>query len=238
MENMFFSKILDESTYKGELYHRETFSILLNNVNHIIAEYYDEPEKALYLIELFYTIIEYGNIIVIDSIIAKHISIISESVQNYEEYNVEELTLIILFNSLRDPDFNKILLCIIKRIKSNEPEIIFPQMKTRCPYVISWFRSIVPNDFEVFCHQYNLTEYTMDEITKYISRIKSYHPSINLSNGDVDISCGRLKILFRYVKKKNPKISQKIKIIQDNGMIREYMSLDDIKLSLSSLLAN
>jgi hypothetical protein len=99
MENMFFSKILDESTYKGELYHRETFSILLNNVNHIIAEYYDEPEKALYLIELFYTIIEYGNIIVIDSIIAKHISIISESVQNYEEYNVEELTLIILFNS-------------------------------------------------------------------------------------------------------------------------------------------
>ena len=46
----------------------------------------------------------------------------------------------------------------------------------------------------------------MDEITKYISRIKSYHPSINLSNGDVDISCGRLKILFRYVKKKNPKI--------------------------------
>ncbi len=238
MENMFFSKILDETTYKGELYHRETFAILLNNVNHIIAEYYDEPEKALYLIELFYTIIEYGNIIVIDSIIAKHISIISESIPNCEEYNVEELMLIILFNSLIDPVFNKILLCIIKEIKSNEPEIIFPQMKTRCPYVISWFRSIVPNDFEVFCHQYNLAEYTMDEITKYISRIKSYDPSINLSNGDVDINCGRLRVLFRYVKKKNPKISEKIKIIQDNGTIREYMSLDDIKLSLCSLLAN
>jgi hypothetical protein len=78
----------------------------------------------------------------------------------------------------------------------------------------------------------------MDEITKYISRIKSYDPSITLSNGDVDISCGRLKILFRYVKKKNQKISEKIKTIQDNGMIREYMSLDDIKLSLFSLLAN
>ena len=237
MENIFFSKILDE-THKGVFYHRETFAILLNNVNDIIAEYYDEPEKVLYLIELFYTIIEYGNIIVIDSIISNHIFFISESVQNYEEYNVEELTLIILFNSLRDPDFNKILLCIIKKIKSNEPEIIFPQTKTRCPYVISWFRSIVPNDFEVFCHQYNLAEYTMDEITKYISRIKSYDPSITLSNGDVDISCGRLKILFRYVRKKNQKISEKIKTIQDKGIQREYMSLDDIKLSLSFLLAN
>ena len=158
MENIFFSKILDE-TYKGVFYNRETFAILLNNINHIIAEYYDEPEKVLYLIELFYTIIEYGNIIVIDSIIAKYISIISESVQNYEEYNVEELTLIILFNSLGDPAFNKILLCIIKKIKSNEPEIIFPQMKTRCPYIISWFRSNVPNDFELFCYEYNLVEY-------------------------------------------------------------------------------
>ena len=236
-KNMFFSKILDE-TYKGVFYNREIFAILLNNINHIIAEYYDEPEKALYLIELFYTIIEYGNIIVIDSIIAEHISIISESVLNYEEYNVEELTLIILFNSLRDPDFNKILLCIIKEIKSNDPEILFPQMKTRCPYIISWFRSIVPNDFEVFCHQYNLAEYTIDEIMNYISRIKSDEPSINLNNGDIDISCGRLKILFRYVKKKNPKISEKIKIIQDKGIHREYMSLDDIKLSLSFLLAN
>jgi hypothetical protein len=40
------------------------------------------------------------------------------------------------------------------------------------------------------------------------------------------------------VKKKNPKISEKIKIIQDKGIHREYMSLDDIKLSLSFLLAN
>ena len=237
MENIFFSKILD-GTHKGGFYHRETFSILLNNVNHIIAEYYDEPEKALYLIELFYTIIEYGNIITIHSIIADHISIISESILNYEEYNVEELTLIILFKSLENPSFNRVLLSIIKKIKSKEPEIIFPQMKTRCPYIISWFRSIVPNDFEVFCHQYNLVEYTMDEIMNYISRIKSDEPSINLNNGDIDINCGRLKILFRYVKKKNPKISEKIKIIQDKGIQREYMSLDDIKLSLSFLLSN
>jgi hypothetical protein len=111
MENIFFSKLLD-GTHKGSLYHRETFSILLNNVNHIIAEYYDEPEKALYLIELFYTIIEYGNIITIHSIIADHISIISESIPKYEEYNVEELTLILLFKSLESSSFNRVLLSI------------------------------------------------------------------------------------------------------------------------------
>ena len=79
------------------------------------------------------------------------------------------------------------ILSIIKKIKSNEPEIIFQHMKTRCPYIISWFRSNVPNDFELFCYEYNLVEYTMDEIMNYISRIKSDEPSINLNNGDIDI---------------------------------------------------
>ena len=237
MENIFFSKLLDE-THKGMFYHRETFLINLNDINHIIAEYYDEPEKALYLIDLFYTIIEYGNIITIHSIIADHISIISESILNYEEYNVEELTLIILFKSLESQSFNMILLSIIKKIKSTEPEIIFPHTKKKCPYIISWFRSNVPNDFELFCYRYNLVEYTMDEITSYISRIKLVEPSITLNNGDIDINCGKLRLLFKYFKRKNPKISEKIKIIQDKGIQREYMSLDDIKLSLSFLLSN
>ena len=237
MENIFFSKILD-GTHKGWFYHRETFLKNLNNINHIVAEYYDEPEKALYLIELFYTILEYGNIITVHSIIADHISIISESILNYEEYNVEELTLIILFKSLESQSFNMILLSIIKKIKSNEPEIIFPQMLRKCPYIISWFRSNVPNDFELFCYEYNLVEYTMDEITSYISRIKLFEQSITLNNGDIDINCGKLRLLFKYFKRKNPKISEKIKIIQDKGMTREYMSLDDIKLTVSSLLSN
>ena len=72
----------------------------------------------------------------------------------------------------------------------------------------------------------------------YISRIKSDEPSINLNNGDIDINCGKLRLLFKYFKRKNPKISEKIKIIQDKGIQREYMSLDDIKLSLSFLLSN
>jgi len=134
MENIFFSKLLD-GTHKGMLYHRETFLTNLNDINHIIAEYYDEPEKALYLIDLFYTIIEYVNIITIHSIIADHISIISESIPKYEEYNVEELTLIILSKSLANTSFNRVLLSIIKKIKSTnqEPEIIFPQILRKCP---------------------------------------------------------------------------------------------------------
>jgi hypothetical protein len=239
MENIFFSKLLDE-THKGMFYHRETFLTNLNDINHIIAEYYDEPEKALYLIDLFYTIIEYGNIITIHSTIADHISIISESIPKYEEYNVEELTLIILSKSLVNPSFNRVLLSIIKKIKSTnqEPEIIFPHMLRKCPYIISWFRSNVPNDFELFCYGYNLVEYTMDEITRYISRIKLFEPSITLNNGDIDINCGKLRLLFRYFKKKNPKISEKTKIIQDNGITREYMSLCDIKIHISLLLSN